>query len=461
MTTLTARHEEITGADLTGSDGASNRQYGLGYSSAQVPQFQLIVANSSLQMTVDYTLSSNTITFLNPVWDNQNITIDYYTSSGAVAAGTLTYATTLQFAAVIGVLKKIPSWDVGATPTIETVGTGDNSVTIFYLDQRNVLNNSYTISYGASASSTTDLTEGTDYNIDLDSGKITLTATGVTTVSTNNVYAEYSFSSIDLSDSYYTTVLQRAERRVNKETSNVFTDGTATNPDYPSLVEYQPSKGATNLTYYAKEYPIIDITSEIDGDLTAAATSIPLTAGDGSKFPSSGTIIIENEIITYTGISTDTLTGCTRGFNDSTATTHSDNADVHSTVVEISGTAQGTSPTWYSLKHDSQVNISEDSGKIFIYQDNIISDVDLTNTVMHTPDVAQRFKITYLHGWSTIPVDITRLTILLAKNMLITDSIGKSLIQGRNEFRPELLNSDKDEIASIIEDYKSWKVSNT
>ena len=57
--------------------------------------------------------------------------------------------------------------------------------------------------------------------------------------------------------------------------------------------------------------------------LDATETEIDLTSSTG--FDSTGTIFIDNEQISYTGISTNTLTGCTRGVNSTTAATH-DNA---------------------------------------------------------------------------------------------------------------------------------------
>jgi len=58
-------------------------------------------------------------------------------------------------------------------------------------------------------------------------------------------------------------------------------------------------------------------TSETEIDLTSA-----------SDFDSSGTVYIDNEQITYTGISTNTLTGCTRGANSTTAASHSNGVTV-------------------------------------------------------------------------------------------------------------------------------------
>jgi len=53
------------------------------------------------------------------------------------------------------------------------------------------------------------------------------------------------------------------------------------------------------------------------------------------QFPTSGTILIGSEQITYTGKTTTTLTGCTRGANSTTAATHSDGAAIGSTALKV------------------------------------------------------------------------------------------------------------------------------
>ena len=70
------------------------------------------------------------------------------------------------------------------------------------------------------------------------------------------------------------------------------------------------------------------VTTTLDGAINAAVTSI--TVADASQLPDSGTnfIIIDSEEISYTGISTNTLTGCTRGVAGTTAASHSDGATV-------------------------------------------------------------------------------------------------------------------------------------
>jgi hypothetical protein len=72
-------------------------------------------------------------------------------------------------------------------------------------------------------------------------------------------------------------------------------------------------------------------TTVLSGDIDASTTSI--TLNDASQLPSSGTnfILIGTEEISYTGISTNTLTGVTRGVRNTTAATHTSGATVTNT----------------------------------------------------------------------------------------------------------------------------------
>ena len=68
------------------------------------------------------------------------------------------------------------------------------------------------------------------------------------------------------------------------------------------------------------------VTTTLAEALDASETEIDITSSTG--FDSTGTIFIENEEITYTGISTNTLTGCTRGANETTAAAHDNGTSV-------------------------------------------------------------------------------------------------------------------------------------
>jgi len=69
--------------------------------------------------------------------------------------------------------------------------------------------------------------------------------------------------------------------------------------------------------------------SLLNGALTINATTITLDSV--TQFPTSGTLLIDSEQITYTGTNTSnsTITGCTRGANSTVAATHTDNTAVY------------------------------------------------------------------------------------------------------------------------------------
>ena len=71
-----------------------------------------------------------------------------------------------------------------------------------------------------------------------------------------------------------------------------------------------------------------EATTTLNGGINDSTTTIVLT--DASQFPSSGTNFIQigTEEISYTGISTNTLTGVTRGVRNTTAATHSNGATI-------------------------------------------------------------------------------------------------------------------------------------
>ena len=71
-----------------------------------------------------------------------------------------------------------------------------------------------------------------------------------------------------------------------------------------------------------------EVTSTLDGALTTSSSSVVLD--DSSGFPATGTVLIDNERIAYTSntTGTGTLSGLTRGSDNTTAASHSDAATV-------------------------------------------------------------------------------------------------------------------------------------
>lgn len=79
--------------------------------------------------------------------------------------------------------------------------------------------------------------------------------------------------------------------------------------------------------------------STLSTGINATATS--LTVASGTNFPDAGVVLIDSEIIAYTGKSTNTLTGLTRGYNGTTAASHSAAAAVGSYLLLVTHAGNG------------------------------------------------------------------------------------------------------------------------
>lgn len=370
------------------------------------------------------------------------------------------YATPLQFLAAIGAAGNVPSRGVGETPAKEDVGAGTGSAITLYLDQEGIIRDTETLYYGASeTAAVSPLTIATHYTIDYDTGAVTLTAAGATLVSTNHIYAKYKYNTLGVSETLVEEILDRASQFIDDVTETTFTDGTVANPAFPVKTDELTSRFPTEQRYYTTIRPLVDITSALASGITTTSTNLTLTSGTGSDFPTSGTIVIDTEKITYTGVTTDTLTGLTRGVGDSDAATHDSGAVVHTAVVEASSSPQGQAPTFQVMQHESQVKVS-DLGVITLMDNTLWPQGNYVEAVPATPWTPDRVRVTYHYGYQTIPTPIKRLAILYAKRMLIADNIGGSMIKGRDEFRPEMFDVDNREIQSILNIYRQIRMTN-
>jgi hypothetical protein len=103
-------------------------------------------------------------------------------------------------------------------------------------------------------------------------------------------------------------------------------------------------------------------TTTVNEALDATETTITLT--DASAFPTAGTIQVDSELITYTGKSSNDLTGCTRGALGTTAATH-DNGATATDASDFNGwgVARGASlvtlePGLWSLDNFGEVLVA-------------------------------------------------------------------------------------------------------
>jgi len=102
------------------------------------------------------------------------------------------------------------------------------------------------------------------------------------------------------------------------------------------LPDFKDQKGSANILLSLKDFPATTSTNTLNGAITGTTSSAATGGGStviltsSSNFPSSGTILVGTELISYTSNTTATgaLGGLTRGVNSTTAATHIDNKKV-------------------------------------------------------------------------------------------------------------------------------------
>ena len=95
------------------------------------------------------------------------------------------------------------------------------------------------------------------------------------------------------------------------------------------IPDFKEQKGSADVLLSFKNYSATTTETTLDGAITSTSSTDDITLTDASSFPSSGTILIGTELITYTSKSNNVLGGTiTRGTSSTTAATHIDNKKV-------------------------------------------------------------------------------------------------------------------------------------
>jgi hypothetical protein len=114
----------------------------------------------------------------------------------------------------------------------------------------------------------------------------------------------------------------------------------------------------------------------LNGAITNSATT--LTVNSTTEFPSAGTLVIGSENISYTGSTSTTFTGCTRGANATTALAHLNNAIITMTAAALNLT--GYSSQAQLRKTHTSSTATAFTSTITAATDGVI-EISLTDTV--------------------------------------------------------------------------------
>jgi hypothetical protein len=188
-------------------------------------------------------------------------------------------------------------------------------------------------------------------------------------------------------------------------------------------------------------------TTTLNEDLDNSETSIDVASASGLL--SAGTIVIDTEVITYSGVSTNTLTGCVRGADGTTAATHSTGAIVTQVTSAFSGWGESSSTggIGQQLRLWSQSNYGEDlifnprGGGIYYWAVNA------------NPNIFDR-------GTQITPASSSDTTCpTLANYVLVSDSSRFVIAFGTNDPSGVLFSATQDPMLvrwSGQEDFNTW-----
>ena len=145
-----------------------------------------------------------------------------------------------------------------------------------------------------------------------------------------------------------------------------------------------------------KEYLDNNITQEDDvtadllnGSLNDSATTITVDSTTG--FSSTGTIYIESEQVTYTGTSSTTFTGCTRGANSTTAASHSDD-------VRVAQFDSGATPTHVARTPDNNFVLYPYPNKTYEIKYEYFTKPTTLSAATDVPTVPEQFQQIIVDG---------------------------------------------------------------
>jgi len=140
------------------------------------------------------------------------------------------------------------------------------------------------------------------------------------------------------------------------------------------------------------------VTTLLDGAIDNVVTTI--TVDSTASFPASGRIDIDTELITYSGKTATTFTGCVRGANGSTAAAHADNAVVTNATDwvdwgEESNTAGVTlAPGSWSLDNFGQILVATiKNGQTFTWDPSVAGATSTRATVVSGAPTASVMSI--------------------------------------------------------------------
>jgi len=239
------------GSNCSGLDGESNRvltlnNTGLTYDDGLYVAVGYAPLTNGLDFTISHLGASSTITFLNPVFDAQGITVTYQQNTSVAVTSTISYSTPSDVWKHLGK-------DAYTKVRSESVGTGDGSTSTWSLDHDNVIDGTIALYTSSVAVPTTSYTQN------LDDGKIS----GLTVGSASALTADYDYA--DIQDSIVKEIISSSDNMIETELGRIF--NTTSTTEYLDVNQRQD-------VFFLKSYPVITL-SAVQQNTSSAVSDAP------------------------------------------------------------------------------------------------------------------------------------------------------------------------------------------
>ena len=176
-------------------------------------------------------------------------------------------------------------------------------------------------------------------------------------------------------------------------------------------------------------YRSTDASNTLSGVLAQAATTVTVDSTTG--FSDTGTIIIDSEQISYTGKTTTTFTGCTRGANSTLDVEHLDSTTVYQMWTSIDSGRTGAKKYTFRRVNFNGVELlafADGSNSVSYWDGTSVTDINGTNSPVDAHYISVFKNTGFYAGMSANPQEVIFTAPLTLDDFSVANGAGSLVV---------------------------------
>ena len=176
-------------------------------------------------------------------------------------------------------------------------------------------------------------------------------------------------------------------------------------------------------------YRSTDASNTLSGVLAQAATTVTVDSTTG--FSDTGTIIIDSEQISYTGKTTTTFTGCTRGANSTLDVEHLDSTAVYQMWTSIDSGRTGAKKYTFRRVNFNGVELlafADGSNSVSYWDGTSVTDINGTNSPVDAHYISVFKNTGFYTGMSANPQEVIFTAPLTLDDFSVANGAGSLVV---------------------------------